>query len=504
MVKQAARKEIFGWAPEGLVERAQSVRSVKVDQPGTVHLIGAEVKPEAFAAKLKGLVPAWQIERLKKGDKDLYAFSGSEGPFWAVVLKKNNEKSATYDLFPLAPYAKARNAAGPLMVAIEQSQQKALTIVGDGASAEEKLGFLVGLEIANYRYLKTIKPPKDGGLKIALQGFPEKIQEEAAATGQAVNLARHLVNTPPNLLNPETYAEQAKALFSGMTGMKAEIWDRKRIEKEQMGLLMGVGGGAVHGPTMLHLRYRPTGATKKKPLAFVGKGITFDSGGLDIKPSSAMRLMKKDMGGSASVLGLAWYVATRKLKVACDFYLPMAENMVDQHSFRPGDVLVSRQGMSVEIDNTDAEGRLILADALDVAVSQTGANEPEAVINVATLTGAARVALGTEVGALFSTSDKLAQKVCAAGERTGDLVWRMPLVQSYEGSLSSQFADTNHCATSGFGGAITAALFLRKFVGEKPWVHLDVMAWTDAKGAYRETGGNGQTVQCLIDFLRQT
>jgi leucyl aminopeptidase len=251
----------------------------------------------------------------------------------------------------------------------------------------------------------------------------------------------------------------------------------------------------------VHLRYRPAKKSKRKPLAFVGKGITFDTGGLDIKPSSGMRLMKKDMGGAASVIATALWVAESAYEHPCDFYLALAENAVDAEAFRPSDVFTARNGLRVEIDNTDAEGRLVLADGLDVAVTQKGADEPECVIDVATLTGAIKVGLGAEIAGLFSNDDELANALTRAGHRAGDLNWRMPLYDKYFASLSSPFADFKNSG-EGFGGAITAALFLQKFVRAKKWAHLDVCAWTDkAQGALQATGGSGQPVQCLIEFL---
>ena len=239
-----------------------------------------------------------------------------------------------------------------------------------------------------------------------------------------------------------------------------------------------------------------------KPVAFVGKGVTFDSGGLDIKPSSGMRLMKKDMGGAAAVAGLAMWAHRVNYSKPLDFYLALAENSVDGKSFRPSDVITARNGLQVEIHNTDAEGRLVLADALDVAVTQTKADEPEMVIDVATLTGAIKVALGADLAGLFTNDDDLAEKLSQAGQAAGDLSWRMPLLSKYNGASSSHFADMVN-AVDGFGGAITAALFLEKFVKQKSWAHLDIYAWTEkATGSLQAAGGNAQGLYCLIEFVK--
>ncbi|MEK7357338.1 MAG: leucyl aminopeptidase family protein, partial [Bdellovibrionota bacterium] len=259
----------------------------------------------------------------------------------------------------------------------------------------------------------------------------------------------------------------------------------------------------VQGPCLVHLSYRPKMKTADaRPIAIVGKGVTFDSGGLDVKPSSGMRWMKKDMGGSAASVGLAYWAVTSGLPLPLDIYLSLAENAIGGASFRPGDVITARNGTTVEIGNTDAEGRLVLADALDVAVTRK--EMPAAVINIATLTGAIKVGLGADIAGLFSNNDSLATEIEEAGRRTGDLSWRMPLFQPYKSMLRSTFADTNNCSDGGFGGAITAALFLEMFVKDVPWAHLDIYAWKDGSGGpYAESGGNGQPIQALASVLEK-
>jgi leucyl aminopeptidase len=360
---------------------------------------------------------------------------------------------------------------------------------------------LLGLEIALYRFKRVFKneePKLNLILKHKGHVLTAAAVKDAALLGHSVNLARHVVNLPPNLLNPESYADAAIQLFQGAKNVKVEIWQGAKLAKEKMGLLMAVGQGSASAPRMVHIRYRPPGA-KGAPIAFVGKGITFDTGGLDIKPSSGMRLMKKDMGGSGAVLALAYWAAQSGVKKSLDVYLALAENAVSADSFRPSDVVVSRSGQSVEIHNTDAEGRLVLADVLDVAVTQK--EKPRYVIDVATLTGAIKVALGSGLAGLFSTDARLARTLHAAGQEAGDLTWIMPLFQKYRSHLNSPFADMVN-ATDGFGGAVTAALFLEKFVKDVPWAHLDIYAWKDgADGAWIESGGSGQSVLGLAHWL---
>jgi leucyl aminopeptidase len=342
---------------------------------------------------------------------------------------------------------------------------------------------------------------KNGNRAVEIE---KSLIEAAVIEGTSVNLARHLVNTPANELNPQSYGDFVENYFSGLAGVSVDIWNEKKMQDENMRLHWAVGKGAEHAPRLVHIRYRPKNAdAKAKPLAFVGKGITFDSGGLDIKPSSGMRWMKKDMGGSACIVGVANWVTRSGVAAPFDFYLALAENSVDAKSLRPGDVIEARSGLRVEIHNTDAEGRLVLADALDVAVTATGKDEPEMVINAATLTGACRVAVGAEIGGLFSNHDPLADAIHSAGARAGDFNWQLPLFSKYASNFSSPFGDLVN-ATDGFAGAITAALFLEKFVRQKPWAHLDIYAWADkAGGALTAMGGNGQAVQCLIQFLKE-
>ncbi|MGZ3690904.1 MAG: leucyl aminopeptidase family protein, partial [Pseudobdellovibrio sp.] len=314
---------------------------------------------------------------------------------------------------------------------------------------------------------------------------------------------RHLVNLPPNDINPATIeALIKKDLQFNAAAVKIDVWDAKKLDQENMHLHLAVGKGSDTPPRMVHIKYRPKKKSSKKPIAFVGKGITFDTGGLDIKPSAGMRLMKKDMGGAAAVIGLAYWAIQSKYDRACDFYLALAENSVDAKSMRPSDVYKSRAGFLVEIDNTDAEGRLVLADVMDVAAKQAGADAPEYLIDLATLTGAIKVALGADVAGLFSNDDKLATQLQNAGQATGEPNWRMPLVQKYFSSMSSNFADFKNSG-EGFGGAITAALFLEKFCNGVKWAHLDIYSWTDkVQGPFAAAGASGQPVQSLIHWLK--
>lgn len=471
-----------------------------------IYVFGSEDKH-----KLQNLIQNkalnWQKKNLEKSNRENLQFVSEEGPVWILSPKARGGSVSHGGRLDESAYAWMRDQMGSLLPLFKAYQVETVHIELHNTDHEQELGLWVGLELAQYNYKQSL----DGNvspLKISVQKFggafaKDTIQEAKALAG-SVNLARHLVNVPPNFLNPATLAEFVKAKFSKKKNLKLEIWDEKRLARENMNLHLAVGAGAVHAPCMVHLKYRPSKSVKKKPIAFIGKGITFDSGGLDIKPSSGMRLMKKDMGGAAAVLGLALWASETSYPRDMDFYLALAENSVDAQSFRPSDVLTARNGMKVEIHNTDAEGRLVLADVMDVAAGQKGADEPAMLIDVATLTGAIKVALGADIAGLFSNHDALADELNMAGYQRGDINWRMPLFGKYTASFSSPFADMVN-AVDGFGGAITAALFLEKFTRQKPWAHLDIYAWADkASGALTTSGGSGQAVQALVRFIQST
>lgn len=399
-----------------------------------------------------------------------------------------------------APAARLRDALGTVVSQLERMDVEWAEIDFD-LGKEELPWAILGIELALYRFKRVLKGDLSKtrfSLKHKQRALSVKELAPLTLLGQGMNVSRHLVNLPPNELNPVTYAEFAKAFFADVKSVKVDVWDEKKLAQEKMGMHLGVGQGSAHSPRLVHLRLRAAGAGKA-PIAFVGKGITFDTGGLDIKPSSGMRLMKKDMGGSASVFGLIYWAARSGLKQNIDAYLALAENAISGISFRPSDVLTARNGMTVEIHNTDAEGRLVLGDALDVAV--TSKEKPRCVIDVATLTGAIKVALGSQLAGLFSNDPRLAAAISSSGQAVGDLTWIMPLFQRYRSATSSTFADMVN-AIDGFGGAVTAALFLEKFVKDVPWAHLDIYAWKDsAEGPWLEGGGSGQMIPCLAQWL---
>lgn len=424
-------------------------------------------------------------------------------------LELSSPKKGVHSELDLSDYAVARDAVGAAGVKLLKSKPDFLSLQIAKMPEPKVLGALVGIGMSHYSFTETQKSSHAIQFESMLEGkkLSKALFTEAKARTYAVNLARHLVNLGPNQLHPVSYCASAKKLFSKL-GAKVEIWDEKKLEKDQLNLLLAVGRASENQPRLLKISHRPRAASAKAKTVFVGKGITFDSGGLNLKPTQFMRLMKKDMGGSASVLGIAYYVCSSNLKQNIDFYIALAENAVGSKAFRPGDVYTTRKGLSVEIDNTDAEGRLALADALTMAIEE---NNPETVIDLATLTGAGKVALGSEVASLFSNDKKLTTKLQKSAQRAGDPVWPLPLYEKYNNMFASSFADFQNSAATGYGGAITAALFLKKFVDStedaKPaktpsWAHLDIYGWKDApSGAFSAKGGNAQCVQGLIEYL---
>lgn len=472
---------------------------------GQLIVFGQEDKEE-LSKLLLNVAPKWRLEAESFLKKEHFSLETENGPLWILCRRRPAGPFSHEGALEETEYSWFRDQGAWLISQFKASEVSQVLIQLRATSEEMERGLFVGLELAAYNYKNLITGKEFSGLPgLGIYKFDRSWDlsglQSASQEGQAINLTRHLVNAPPNELNPVSLANFVKKEFPKSATTKVEVWDVNRLKKEKMGLHLGVGQGAEHAPCMIRIRHRPK-VRAQKPIALVGKGVTFDTGGLDLKPSSAMRLMKKDMGGAAAVLGLAYFAAVSKLAVPADFYLGLAENSVDAKAMRPSDVLIARNGLQVEIHNTDAEGRLVLADVLDVAVTEKGVHEPELVINVATLTGAIKTALGTEIGGLFSNHDSLANEIEVCGSKAGDFAWRMPLYSRYAGSFSSPFADLVN-AVDGWGGPITAALFLERFVRQKPWAHLDIYAWADkASGAMASSGGNGQSVQCLIEYLK--
>ena len=501
----------FGLELKSWVSGAKNGRASEARGAGVANVfVFAHREGKKVKAALKPALLPWQLDAAMKTENETAVFAGKTG---AVFILRPPAKQDAINMaahggrLVKSDFARMRDQVGAIFNQVMTWKCAKIVLNFNGTSLEQETAALVGLEMASYSYGENRDNPRKPRRKmpaLSLLGSQLTPADIRAAGDLAVstNLARHLTNLPGGSLNPTNYAEAIQDLFANEADVEVKVWRGADLERERCGLLQAVGAGAAEPPCLVHIRYRPSNNNGEKPIALVGKGITFDTGGLDIKPSSAMRLMKKDMGGSAAVAGAAYWAVKAKISQPLDCYLALAENAVSGGSFRPGDIITSRAGITVEIDNTDAEGRLVLADALDVAVTREGKDEPSVVINLATLTGAIKVALGVEISGLFSNNDELSKNLEDAGWSSGELTWRMPLYQPYMSHLKSTFADCANSGPGGFAGAISAALFLQQFVGKMPWAHLDIYSWKDsASGAWSEAGGSGQGVQMLAQYL---
>lgn len=363
----------------------------------------------------------------------------------------------------------------------------------EGADAgDAMLGWMLG----QYRYQEYLSEPKVTGARVLLVKEPARIRG-AALQAAATALVRDLVNRPAGDCGPNALEAEAKRIAKAHKAEVA-ITSGEALETGYP-LIHAVGKAAMreHAPRLIEIEW---GDPRHPRIAIVGKGITFDSGGLDIKPASGMRIMKKDMGGAAHALALAELIMAAHLPVRLHMLVAAAENSIAGNAFRPGDILKSRKGITVEIDNTDAEGRLVLADALTKAMEDT----PGLIVDFATLTGAARVALGPDLPAMFSNNDEFADALLAAAKTTTDPLWRMPLWAPYSDMLDSDIADTSNSGGA-FAGAVTAALFLQKFVPDDvPWVHLDTYAWRPTNKPGRPKGGEALGLRAVFRYLTET
>jgi leucyl aminopeptidase len=313
---------------------------------------------------------------------------------------------------------------------------------------------------------------------------------------EAVNWARDLVNTPAGDMPPAQIAREAQKM-ARQFGLPCKVWGEAELKKGGFGGILGVGAGSVNPPRLIELTYK--GAGTATPIALTGKGIAFDSGGLSLKDAAGMETMKMDMGGAASILGTMKAIARLKVKVNVIAAIPCSENMPSGSAQKPGDVIRHRGGKTSEVLNTDAEGRLVLADALAYLAEQG----PACIVDTATLTGACMVALGTDVGGAIGTSDEVVDELIRAGEATGEPIWQLPLFADYRALIDSKVADIKNIGKR-YGGAITASWFLAEFVGETPWVHLDIAgpAFSEHGNDLGPAGGTGMPVRTLVRFLQ--
>jgi leucyl aminopeptidase len=411
-------------------------------------------------------------------------FAGQRGK---LVTLPGADGAVTGYLFGLgATKDRPRLVTGLAGAALEPGRYRLEGAFGDPTLAA--LGFRLGA----YRFDKYRKPKETPEL-----ADPKGADSaEVTRLADAAFLARDLINTPANDLGPDAFEKEIRA-FATRHKMKLKTIVGDDLLKQNFPMIHAVGRAAHEAPRLIDMTW---GKASDAKVTLVGKGVTFDTGGLDIKPSAGMLLMKKDMGGAANTLGLAHAIVDAGLKVRLRVLIPIVENAISASSFRPGDVLRARNGSTVEIGNTDAEGRLILGDALSLADEES----PELIVDMATLTGAARVALGPDLPPLYSNDDALAEALMASGAGMDDPLWRLPLWAPYESMIGSKIADVNNAGQGGFAGSITAALFLQRFVKQtKAWAHLDIFGWAPEARPSRPVGGTDQGIRAVYGVLKQ-
>lgn len=363
-----------------------------------------------------------------------------------------------------------------------------------------------GALLASYRYKES---PDEASFDVVPLGEPlptvavhDQVSEgvrRGTVIARGVNWAKRLVDTPAGDLSPKRFARAALDRLEGDPHVTVEVWNAARIAEERLGCLEGVAQGSGQPPRLVRATYDPDPSSVLPHVAIVGKGVTFDSGGLQLKTTEAMKAMKTDMTGAAEVLAALSIVSRLGLAVKVTAIAPMAENLPGGRALKPGDVLTARNGMTVEVLDTDAEGRLLLADGLALAAEA----DPDAIVDVATLTGAQKVALGDEIGAFFSSTDELAAYVEAASASSGELMWRMPLHRGYWTYIESEVADMKNTGRVGIAGSITAALILERFADGRPWVHIDIAgpARSDAERGYTTKGGTAFGLRTVVALL---
>ena len=469
-----------------------------------VVFVGADMKPApSVTARFGDLEPliraaakAANFRGAQRTALDILAPAGVEASRLVVAGVEPGKDNGAIDFVTLGGFVFGKlTGAQKVEVAFEPPAG-----TWDSAAAAD---FALGLRLRGYRFQKYKTRKKDSdeenaetpdfSIGLSHAGAARAASRQRLAVAEGVELARDLVNEPPNVLFPAEFADRAKTLEK--LGVETRVLDEKAMGKLGMNALLGVGRGSARESRLVVMRWNGGRSRRTKPLAIVGKGVSFDSGGISIKPSSGMEDMKGDMAGAACVVGLMHALAARKARVNAVGVIGLVENMPDGDAIRPSDILTSMSGQTIEIVNTDAEGRLVLADALWYTQETFS---PRAIIDLATLTGAIMVALGQEYAGLFSNNDELAQRLIAAGEATGEKVWRMPLGAAYDKMIDSKFADMKN--TGGrHGGSITAAQFLQRFIKETPWAHLDVAGTAMGSPAsdINQSWGSGWGVRLL-------
>ncbi|AHJ29248.1 leucyl aminopeptidase [Nodularia spumigena CS-584] len=462
-----------------------------------VELTGELAKlDEQFGGVLKELIA--EEEFTAKAYSSIFTRVSAGSPIRKIILVGLGKPDA------LKLETLRRAAAAVARVAKKQkSKNLGLSLpLCDNKPAETAQAIAEGLQLALYQDIRFKSEPEDKGAKIETVDLLGLAGQEAAITRanhivSGVNLARELVAAPANEVTPITLAETAQAIATEH-GIEIQILEREDCEKLGMGAFLGVAQASDLPPKFIHLTYKPAGTPRRK-LAIIGKGLTFDSGGLNIKGAgSGIETMKMDMGGAGTTLGAAKAIAQIKPDVEVHFISAATENMISGHAMHPGDILKASNGKTIEVNNTDAEGRLTLADAL-VYADKLGV---DAIVDLATLTGACIVALGDDIAGLFTPDDAVAAQLEQAAQSAGEKLWRLPMEEKYFEGLKSGIADMKNTGPRA-GGSITAALFLKQFVKDTPWAHLDVAGpvWADKENGYNSPGATGYGVRTLVNWI---
>jgi len=451
---------------------------------------------EKFAGAIKEIIDETEFKG-KEGSSAVTRIGSGGSVRKVFLIGLGNQEALKLDILRRASANVARLAKKEKCKIVGVSLP---TVDNDPAATTQAIA--EGIQLASYQDNRFKSEPEDKLTveRVDLIGFTG--QEEAIARANSictgVNLARELVAAPPNAVTPITLAETAQKIADDH-GLQLEILEREECEKLGMGAFLGVAQASDLPPKFIHLTYKPEGTPKRK-LAIIGKGLTFDSGGLNIKAGagSSIEMMKMDMGGAGATLGAAKAIAQLKPDVEVHFISAATENMISGRAMHPGDILKASNGKTIEVNNTDAEGRLTLADAL-VFAEKLGV---DAIVDLATLTGACIIALGDEIAGLFSPDDELAHQLAQASEAAGEKLWRMPFEEKYFEGLKSGIADFKNTGPRG-GGSITAALFLKQFVKETPWAHLDIAGpvWTDKENGCSNPGATGYGVRTLVHWV---
>ena len=458
---------------------------------------GADVVDEALGGTLLAFVSEAGFEA-KRGEALAVPTAGQLGAKAAVLVGMGDPDTIDADTMRRAGAALAKRGA---------KVEKVATTLLDAAPehldrADAAQAFAEGVALGAYQFLVYKSDAKPSRLaRVQVLGRANAKVRDGLARGlriaQAVAWARDLVNEPAEAKSPETVVKLASALARA-NGLTVRVWSGAQLVRERLGGVVGVGIGSERLPRFLRLAYEPRGA--RATLALVGKGVVFDSGGLSIKTAGGMETMKTDMSGAAAVIAAMSALRELGVKTRVIGFVPLVENMPSGNAMRPGDVLRMRNGKTVEVLNTDAEGRLILADALSLASEE----EPDAIVDIATLTGAVTVALGDKIAGLMGTHDGWSAQVREVADRVGERTWPLPLPDDYRKLLDSEVADMRNIGTGGGGGTLTAGLFLREFVNGAPWVHLDVAGTARASGddGYNSRGGTGFGVRTFIELAQ--